>query len=75
MLSLQGKNIINSRKGNVAPPEPNYPITATLDYSNTVEAQENDLKPNFMKIIGEMPEEEMNKPLKGIQENTNSYRK
>ena len=52
----------------MAPSETIYPITASPEYSNTAEAQENDSKSNHMKMI-EAFKEEMNKPLKEIQEN------
>ena len=53
----------------MSPSEHSYPTTATSKYSNTAEAQEEDLKTNFMKMIGIL-KEEMNKSLKEIQENT-----
>ena len=34
-----------------------YPITASLGYSNTAEAQENDLKSNLIKMIEAFKEE------------------
>ena len=51
--------------------EPSFPTTVSPGYSNTVEAQEDDLKskPMKMKMI-EALKEEMNKFLKEIQENT-----
>ena len=51
------------------PPELSYPMTASPGYPNTVEAQENDLKSNLRKMIVAF-KGEMNKSLKGIQENT-----
>ena len=35
----------------MTPSESRYPMTARPEYSNTAEAQENDLKNNFMKMI------------------------
>ena len=35
----------------MAPPEPSYLTTVRPEHSNTAEAQENDLKNNFMKMI------------------------
>ena len=52
------------------PPEPSYPTAANSECSSTVEAQENQLKTNFMKMI-EVFKEDMNKSLKEIQENRN----
>lgn len=47
----------------MSPPEPSYHTTASPEYSNTVEAQENDLKTNFRKMIEVFKEimEETNK--------------
>jgi spore germination protein YaaH len=63
----QYKNTFNNTQGNMALPEPSYPITAHPGYSNTVEAQENDLKSNLMKMIVVF-KEQINKLLKEIQE-------
>jgi hypothetical protein len=49
------------------PPEPSYPTTASPGYSSTAEAQENDLKLNFLKAR-EALKEEMNKSFKEIKE-------
>jgi hypothetical protein len=38
-------------QGNVAGPEPSYSATASLGYTNTVKAQEDELKPNTMKML------------------------
>lgn len=40
-----------------------YPTTASLEYPNTAEPQENDLKINFIKML-EVLKEEINKSLK-----------
>ena len=58
----------------MSPLKPGYPTTAGPEYSNTAATQENDLNTNFMKMI-EVLKEEMNKPLKESQENTNNQRK
>ena len=52
--------------------EASYPMTASPGYPNTVEAQENDLKSNLMKMI-EAFKGEMNKSLKEIQGITTKY--
>jgi hypothetical protein len=70
MAKGQHKNTINKSQGSKAPTEPSYPITASPGYFNTTEAQENDLKSNLVKMI-ESFEDEMNKSLKEIKENTN----
>ena len=58
---------INNSQGNMIPPEPNCPSSASAGNSNTAEAQENYLKSNLMKIIVAL-KEEMNMFLKEIQE-------
>lgn len=63
MLKHQCKNTINSSQGNITPPEPSHPTTASHRYSNTAVSQENDLETNFIKII-EVLNEEMSKSLK-----------
>jgi len=65
----QHRNIINQSQGTVAPPEPSDPATASPGCFNTAEAQENDLKYNFMTMV-ESFKEEINKSLKEAQENT-----
>lgn len=67
MTRGQHKNTINTQ-GNMAPPEPRYHTTVAPGYSNTGEAQENNLKSNLMKTI-EALKEEINKSFKEIQEN------
>ena len=64
------KNISNRSQSNVAPTEPSSPTTARPEHSNTTEAQEENLKTNFMEMT-EVFKEEINKSLKEIQENTN----
>ena len=51
------------------PLEPIYPTTACPRYSNIAEAQEKYFKEDFMNMTA-VPKEEINKPLKEIQENT-----
>jgi hypothetical protein len=51
MAKGQHKNKMNKNQGNMAPTEPSCHITASPGYSNTTEAQENDLKSNFMTTI------------------------
>lgn len=52
----------------MAPPEHNYPTTASPVYPNTPESQENDLMPNLTKMI-ETFKEETNKFLTETQVN------
>ena len=47
----QCKNAFNNVKDNMASHEPSDSITATTELSNTDEAEENNLKNNFMKVI------------------------
>ena len=51
----------------MSPPKPRNPTIASPDYFNTAEAQENDLKTNFMKMINVL-KEKMNKSFKEIKE-------
>lgn len=51
------------------PPESSHPTAASPKYSNTEEAQENDLKINFM-IMTEILKEEMKNSLKETKEKT-----
>ena len=51
----------------MVPPEPYHPTTATPRHPSIAEAQENDLKSKFMKMI-EVFNEEMNKSHKEEQE-------
>lgn len=51
MPKLQCKNTANNNLGNMAPPEPNYAMTAKPEHSNSAETQENDLKTNIMEMI------------------------
>lgn len=48
-----------------------YPVTAGPEYFNIADAQENNLKINYMNMI-EILEGEMNKSLQETQENTNN---
>ena len=56
----QHKNTINNSQGNMATPNPRYP--------NVAEAEQNDLKFNFMKTIDTFKEKKMNKSLNETQE-------
>ena len=51
----------------MAPLEPSYLTIASPGYSNAAEAQENDLKTNFVEMI-EVFKVEINKHIKEIQE-------
>ena len=51
------------------PPESSHPTKANPKYLNTVEAQENGIKINFMMII-EILKEEMKNSLKETKEKT-----
>ena len=53
----------------MAPPEPSGPTIARHEHANTDEAEENDLKNNFMKMI-EALKEEMKISLKEMEEKT-----
>lgn len=57
----------------MSPPEPSYPTTASPEYSNTAEAQEDDLKPNSMKAIEDLKEE--TNPLKKSRKRNKNRRK
>lgn len=57
-----------NRKNNVAPPDSSFPTTSRPELINTVEAQEEDLKANFMKMIQFFKEEKT--ILKKMEENT-----
>lgn len=60
MPKHQSKNTVNNSQSNMLLPEAIYPMTARLEYSNTVETHENVFKTTFMKII-ESFEEDMKK--------------
>lgn len=47
----QGKNKFNRRQGKMTSSENSNPTTPSPGYSNTVEAQENDLKTVLIKIL------------------------
>ncbi|KAL6068077.1 hypothetical protein STEG23_001430 [Scotinomys teguina] len=55
----------------MASSEPCYSTTASPEYSNKAEAQENDFKTNLKKML-EALNEEMNESPKEIQKNTNN---
>ena len=50
MPTGQCKNTIIKSLGNMAPPDPSYLAKESLGYSNIAEAQEKDLKTNYMKM-------------------------
>lgn len=56
----KGENTNNNIQGNMSPLEPSHPNTASLKYSNTAKAQEDDLKSNFMVMIEIIKEETKN---------------
>jgi hypothetical protein len=63
------KNTVNKSQSNMTPSDLSYPTTASPGYSNTMKAQENNLKFNHIKMI-EGFKEEINKALKEIQKST-----
>ena len=65
----RNKTIHNSQ-GIMSPLEPSYLTTADPEHPNIAEAQEKDLKTNYMKMI-ETLKGEMKKILKETQENRN----
>lgn len=67
MGRAQGKNTLNNRKSNTAPPET---ITARPEHPKADEAEENNRKNNFMKMT-EALRKEMRNSLKDVQEKTN----
>jgi hypothetical protein len=69
MAKGQHKNTTRKSQGNMAPPGPSYPTTASPGYLNTAKAQKDDCEPNLIKMT-EAFKEEMSKSLKGIQGNT-----
>ena len=58
----QCKSTFNNLKNNMVPPEPCSPTTGRPDHPNPEEIEENNLKNNFIKMIG---------TLKEMEENTN----
>jgi hypothetical protein len=61
--------MVNNSQGNMSPSELSHFSTVSTEYPNTAEAQENELKINFIKIT-EILKKEINKSLKKIQKNT-----
>lgn len=55
-------------------PEPSCPTTASPEYPNTAEAQENDLKTNSMMML-DVLKEEMKNSRKEIEKQPKSWRK
>ncbi|KAL6040074.1 hypothetical protein STEG23_003010, partial [Scotinomys teguina] len=60
MGGQQCKNTFNSIKSNTAPPETSASTTARTEHLNADEAEENDLKNNFMKMTQAFKEEMKN---------------
>ena len=58
----------------MAPPEPSGPTTGRPEHPNPEEAEENNLKYNFMKMI-ETLKEEMKNSLKEMEEKTKNWKK
>lgn len=64
------KNTGNNHQGNMTSTEYSYLTLSNPEHSNTAEAQEKDLKYNFMKV-SEVSNKEMNKLLQGSQKHKN----
>lgn len=52
--------IINNSQGNMSPPEPSSPTTSGPEYSNISEAQEKNLKANYLKMIASLKRKRIN---------------
>ena len=63
----QCKDSSNNLKSIMVTPEPSGHVTGRLDHSNAEEAEENDFKHNFMKMM-EIFKKEMKNSLKEMQE-------
>ncbi|ERE67993.1 Transposase, L1 containing protein [Cricetulus griseus] len=66
----QCKRTFNNRKPNMTPPETKNHTSARPEHHNADEAEENDLKNIFMKMIEDL-KEDMRKSLKEMEERTN----
>ncbi|ERE73234.1 heterogeneous nuclear ribonucleoprotein C-like 1-like isoform 1 [Cricetulus griseus] len=66
----QYKNTSNNRKTNMTPPEPRDSIPARHEHPNTEEAEESNLKNNFMEMIENL-KEEIKKSFREMEEKTN----
>lgn len=66
--------IINNSQGNMSPPEPSSPTISGPEYFNISEAQEKDLKANYMKIAS-LKRKRINPLFKKVKENKNNWRK
>lgn len=73
MPKLRWENTKNNNQGNMSPPELSYPTTASLEYSSTASAPENDLKTNY-RLMKEFLKKEMKNSLKDIEENKANIR-
>jgi hypothetical protein len=69
MVKCKHKTIRNRSQNTWASSESSSPMTASTEYSNIPENQKADLKSYLMKIIVSF-KEDINDPLKEIQENT-----
>ena len=69
MVKGKCKTISKRSQNKWAPSEPTSPTTAKIEYTNTPENQEADLKSYLMKII-EPFKKNINNSMKEIQENT-----
>ncbi|ERE71958.1 GTPase IMAP family member 3-like protein [Cricetulus griseus] len=66
----QGKSTFNNRKPNMTPPETRNHTPARPEHHNADEAEENDLKNIFMKLIKDL-KEDIRKSLKEMKEKPN----
>lgn len=66
----QYNNTFNNLKGSMVTPESSGLMTGRSEYPNPEEAEKNDLKYNFMKVIETLKEETKNS-LKVMEEKTN----
>ncbi|CAH7300164.1 AC109844.1 [Phodopus roborovskii] len=69
-MGRQYKNTSKNKKTYMAPAESRDSIQARSEHPNTDEAEENDLKSNFMKIMEDF-KEDVRKSLKEMEEKTN----
>ncbi|ERE91606.1 hypothetical protein H671_1g0824 [Cricetulus griseus] len=70
MRKQQYKNTSNNRKTNMTPPESRDSTPARHEHLNTEEAEESNLKNNFMQMI-ETLREEIRKSFREMEEKTN----
>jgi hypothetical protein len=72
MAKGKHKNISNKSQNTWASLEPNSPMTASPEYTNTPEHQESVLKSYLMRIVDSF-KEDINNSLKETQENTGKH--